>query len=764
MNPGYIRTYLNSTRIVNFALGPFLFMYIQVALPQPLRRTFDYLVPNELKHLSITPGMRVSVPWGPRELIGVVIQRTQQTDVPIEKLRPFKAILDPQPIINASMMQFCLWAANYYHYPIGETMTLALPPYLRKSAGKKMAKAVDYWRLTAAGQEAEESTFKRSPKQWQALSLLKATPENASSEIFKNANIPAAVLKTLVTKGLVEKETLHEALSLQQNPVSTASASENKIILNDEQLYAIDKVCDALNTFSAFVLDGVTGSGKTEVYLRIIEKVLASNKQALVLVPEIGLTPQTVARFQTRFPQTQIAVFHSNLNETARLHNWMAAQQGHARIIIGTRSALFTPLPALGVIIIDEAHDASFKQQEGLRYSARDLAMKRGQLEKAPVLLGSATHTLETLYQVKQQRYQLLRLTQRAGNAVVPTFEVVDIRHQVTQSGLSTKVIQTITENLQQKNQVLIFLNRRGFAPVLICHDCGWVAGCHRCDARMTLHYDPYQLHCHHCDKIQPVDKTCPKCRSQQLLTRGSGTERIEQFLKQQFPHIGVARIDRDTTRKKFAMQTLLDDIHTGTHQLLIGTQMLAKGHHFPNVTLVVILDVDYGFCSSDFRASERLAQLIVQVSGRAGRADKHGHVMLQTHHPDHPLLLTLLQHGYNHFADAALHEREIACLPPYSSFAVIRAEAAQRETVMEFLQQVREAGQRKALKEIMMMGPIPALMERRAGVFRAQLIIQSSQRSILQSTLKELLPMIEALKLKNKVRWHVDVDPWDVF
>jgi primosomal protein N' (replication factor Y) len=741
-------------------------MIIQVALPQPLRKTFDYLLPAELAKRAIAPGMRVQVPWGKQQLIGVVIGTSYQTQVAAEKLRAIHAILDSTAIINPSMLQFCLWAADYYHHPIGEVIALALPPVLRRTAGKSARNEEIIWQLTAAGLTFDATTIKRSAKQRQALLLLQQHPTGITIAAIKAAGISDTVLKALQKQTLVEK--ISREIMADNTQIVPAEAitidTPNHLIINAEQQQAITAICQHLGQFTPIILDGITGSGKTEVYLRVIEQTLQQSKQALVLVPEIGLTPQTVERFRKRFPNTTIAVFNSSLTANERLRNWLDAQQGKAGIIIGTRSALFTPMPALGLIIVDEAHDASFKQQDGLRYSARDLAMKRGQLEKVPVILGSATHALESVLQVKKQKFMHLPLTQRAGDAIPPTFEIVDIKHQPLTEGLCQRLIATMQQHLADGGQALLFINRRGFAPVLMCHDCGWIAGCQRCDARLTLHYDPYQLHCHHCDTITPAVSICQHCRSKNILALGSGTERIERCLSQLFPQYTIARIDRDTTRTKASMEEKLENILAGKAQILIGTQMLAKGHHFPNVTLVGILNTDQGLCSADFRATERLAQLITQVSGRAGRAARRGHVILQTHYPNHPLLLSLLKQGYQQFADLALQERHMAGLPPFSSMALIRAEAPQREMANGFLQEIRQLSQQLNLSSVTIMGPIPAVMEKRAGKFRAQLLLQAPQRADLQSGLKQLVPVIETIKLRNKVRWHIDVDPLEPF
>lgn len=741
-------------------------MIIQVALPQPLRKTFDYLLPPALASQAIAPGMRVKVPWGRQEMIGVVTGIVFHSDVPVEKLRPILALLDSEPIIPPSLLQFCVWAADYYHHPLGETLALTLPPILRKHSHKTTGKKVEVWQLTAAGAAVDLATLKRARKQYEAMKLFQQ-PDFAKLTIDQlyEHNISRDTLLKLQQQQWLEKKFIYQVILPTDGASTLESYTHHQPLpLNDEQQYAVEKIHESLHRFVPFVLDGVTGSGKTEVYLQIIHDVLRNGKQAMILIPEIGLTPQTVARFEHRFPNTTIAIFHSNLSDNDRLHQWQMAKRGEARLVIGTRSALFTPMPELGVIIIDEVHDASFKQQDGLRYSTRDLALKRGQMAQAPVIMGSATHTLETLFQVKKGRFISLPLTKRAGNAKPPTFQVVDMRKQRMQEGLAITTKNEIEKHLRAGNQVLLFINRRGFSPVLLCHDCGWTAVCHRCDARMTLHMDPYQLHCHHCDTVTPVTRVCPQCRGENVLTVGVGTERIERHLQQIFPQYKTIRIDRDTTRRKNSLENLLSEIHDGTPQILVGTQMLAKGHHFPNVTLVGILNVDQGLCSADFRATEQLAQLVTQVAGRAGREEKLGHVLLQTHFPDHPLLIKLLREGYGSFAEAALHEREMAFLPPYSAMAVIRAESPKQENTILFLDTICELANSLPFPELNIMGPMPAIMAKRAGMFRALLLLQATEKATLQIGLRKLIPLIEARKKSNNVRWHLDIDPIDTF
>jgi len=517
-----------------------------------------------------------------------------------------------------------------------------------------------------------------------------------------------------------------------------------------------------LGRFHAFLLEGVTGSGKTEVYLRVIQQVIAQGRQALVLLPEIGLTPQMIARFRSRL-RVPVALYHSALSDRERLDTWLMAAGGEAPVILGTRSAVFIPLQRPGLLIIDEEHDLSYKQQDGFRYHARDVAVMRARQEDVPVLLGSATPSIESLFNAQRGRYRRLALPERAGNALHPRLKLLDIRQRPLEDGMSEPLIKAMELHLAQDNQVLVFLNRRGYAPTVLCHDCGWVAKCGRCDAHLVMHHHDNVLRCHHCGSQRPAPVQCPACGSREIRVLGQGTERVEKTLQRLFSHHQVLRIDRDSTRRKGAMQSLLDKVHGGKPMILIGTQMLAKGHHLPNVTLVGVLNADYGLFSADFRASERMAQTIVQVAGRAGRSDKPGTVVIQTHHPDHPLLLSLIEHGYPAFAESLLEERRQAELPPYSSMALIRAESTQRNAAQDFLVQALQAAEKSAAPHVQLFGPVPAPMERRAGRYRAQLLIQAAQRNHLHRLLNDWIPRLEALPDARRVRWSLDVDPMEL-
>ena len=736
-------------------------IFLRVAVPSPLRRYFDYLPPASHDLHTLQPGIRLRVPFGRTSVIALLLAITNETDVPKSRLKRVTEVLDAAPLLPASLLKLLLWASAYYQHPIGEVVSNALPSLLRQGMSPTV-KGESVWQLTAAGGALDVDVLRRAPRQVALLQLLREVPEGLTSEVIDAAHDNwRPVMRRLVEKAWVrvtERPCLPQADDVEQ----TLAPS-----LNPAQSKAVTAIGAQLDDFAVALLDGVTGSGKTEVYLALVERVLAQGEQVLVLVPEIGLTPQLVSRFQRRVA-APIAVLHSGLSDRERLCAWVSAREGDAPIVIGTRSAVFTPFKKLGLIILDEEHDASFKQQEGFRYSARDVAVKRAQLESLPVVLGSATPSLETLYNVQQDRYSRLVLAARAGAARAPEIAVLDVRKQPMFDGLSSALVNTLRRHLDAGGQVLVFLNRRGYAPTMLCHDCGWVAKCQRCDANMTLFNHSTRLRCHHCGSERRADPQCPDCQGTELRPVGAGTERLETALQQQFPDTGIVRIDRDTTRRKGAMQSLLDSVHDGSKRILVGTQMLAKGHHFPDVTLVGIVDVDQGLFSADFRATERMAQLLVQVAGRAGRAEKPGQVLIQTHHPDHPLLQTLLHEGYGAFARAALEERRQAQLAPYCHMALLRAEAVDSQLPLQFLGHARQLAehfcQQHGVQGVSLLGPIPAPMERRAGRTRAQLLLQANERANLHQLLEPWLQQLEGDKLGRKVRWSIDVDPQEMF
>ena len=743
---------------------------LRVAIPSPLRRCFDYRCPEDfatdLAGGQLVPGRRVRVPFGRKQVIGILEAVTQETQVAPQKLKSAQEILERRPVLEPDLLYLCRWASQYYHHPLGEVYNLAIPASLRRGSDAENTNR-SCWRLTAAGRELDPASLRRAPRQAQVLNRLQQTPAGMDISGFSGLDGDwRAALRTLQDKDLVETCPCPTPAEYDDTTKETVHA------LNTEQAQAVQQIVQNLDHYHACLLHGVTGSGKTEVYLQSISRVLEQQRQVLILVPEIGLTPQLLQRFQRRF-SVPIAVLHSALNDTERLRAWQDARSGRARIIIGTRSAIFTPLHAPGMIIVDEEHDVSLKQQDGLRYSARDLALVRAQHLQIPIVLGSATPSLESLHNAAQGRYHLLRLPERAGAALHPSMSLIDVRGQPMDEGLSQILLQQIRRHLDQQGQVLLFLNRRGYSPTLLCHECGWVAVCQRCDAHMTLHRGQGKLRCHHCGAERRIESHCPDCNSVDLRAVGQGTERTEEALHRHFPEQRIARIDRDTTRRKGSMEKMLLEAEQGHSHLLLGTQLLAKGHHFPNVTLVAILDSDQGLYGTDFRAGERMAQLVLQVAGRAGRADRPGEVWIQTHHPEHPLLQLMLKQDYQRIAEILLQERRATQLPPFSSLALLRAEAPRADYPMQFLQEARRyaheilgdiSGEIPGNCPVNLLGPLPAPMEKRAGRYRAQLLLQAEKRADLQRLLTPWVAQLETLKSGNRVRWSLDVDPQDMY
>jgi primosomal protein N' (replication factor Y) len=714
---------------------------LAVAIDTPLRRTFDYRAPASPE---LVPGQRVWVPFGRRRVVGVVVGLRDRTDVPAGKLRSIFAAVDEEPTFDAALLQLLLWAADYYRHPVGEVIAAALPVPLR--SGTALREETVVWSLTDLGRG---EALARLPA---SATRLRAIIEALSSGAEMSATPDA--LRKLESRGYVVQTRLMPARGF------VASAPRTGPPLNDAQREAVQRICGTLGSFASHLLYGVTGSGKTEVYLHAIAAVVERGEQALVLVPEIALTPQLIARFRARF-DAPLAVLHSNLSDGERLAAWRSAGEGRAGIVIGTRSAVFSPLARPGLIVIDEEHDASFKQQEGFRYSARDLAIVRAQRLGIPIVLGSATPSLESLYRAQRQPQWLSRLPQRAANAQPPRMALIDLRAHGETQGIATPAVLAIRRHLDAGGQVMLFLNRRGYAPVLFCPACGWSAHCKRCDAHLTVH-GRAQLICHHCGAQQPLPQQCANC-GQPAKPVGQGTERIEETIRQLFPDAPLARIDRDAIRRRGELEATLARVDSKEVRILVGTQMLTKGHDFPNVTLVVVLNADQGLFSADFRAGERLAQTIVQVAGRAGRAERPGEVLIQTEYPEHSLLKLLLTGGYEAFAAGALQEREQSEWPPFARIALLRAEAATALAPMKFLRAALAAADASQVRGVQLLGPAPAPMERRAGRYRAQVLLHAATHSPLQKFMSTWLPALETLPEARRVRWSIDVDAMDL-
>jgi primosomal protein N' (replication factor Y) len=723
--------------------------FLQVALDTPLRRVFDYLPPAGEDAARVEPGMRVLVPLGRRRAVGFVAALAGESEVPAARLKRALALLDPEPLWDACTLELLRWAADYYQHPLGEVLSAAVPAALRRGAPAR--EPLFAWQLSARGLEESSAPRRRlGPRQQALLARLGAGPlpaAEAGPAHFGDA------LRSLQKRGWVESIELPEAVP------AAGEGSARPPPLTPAQREACEAIGDSLGSFAAWLLQGVTGSGKTEVYLDVIERVLAAGRGALVLVPEIALTPQLVGRFRRRLP-VPVVTLHSSMSDAERFAAWRAARSGAAPVVIGTRSAVFTPLPSPGAIIVDEEHDPSYKQQDGFRYSARDLAVARAAREGIPVVLGSATPSLETLANVAEGRYRRLLLPERAGAAGKPRVGVVDLRLHAARDGLAQPVIAAIGRHLDAGGQVLVYLNRRGYAPTLFCSGCGWIAPCPSCDARMTVHMARARLVCHHCGADAPLPFGCPRCGAE-VSAVGQGTERVEQALAELFPHAALVRVDRDVIRRRGDIERALEEVASGRARILLGTQMLTKGHDYPDVTLVAVLNADQGLFGADFRASERLAQQIVQVAGRAGRGDRPGEVLIQSAHPENPLLTSLIREGYEGFARRALEERRAAGWPPFSRLALLRADAPDRAAVYVFL---REAAARAPeASALRLLGPAPAAMERRAGRYRAQLLVEAASRPVLKQFLDAWLPRVEELRRPRPLRWSVDVDPIEV-
>ncbi|PCJ25909.1 MAG: primosomal protein N' [SAR86 cluster bacterium] len=750
-------------------------LVFRVAVPSPLRRVFDYLPPvidgdqhssslpssdTEFSSSKVQPGVRVRVSFGNRKLIGIVVAIGADSSLDKKKLKPVIEILDQKPLFTPGVFKILLWAANYYQHSLGEVFATALPRKLRVGHTQKQGQQV--WTVQGSPTEKEISSLSRAIKQ-KALFELIETKGKLSRAQCQDAGFSPVLLTRLTEKKLIRSQLIPAEAA---KPFELLNDRDSELTLNDNQLAAVTSITEKLDTFSCFLLDGVTGSGKTEVYMQVMRKQLALGKQCLVLVPEIGLTPQTIARFEERF-DCPVVSLHSGLNESERLNAWNCSRDGSAGIIIGTRSAVFTPMAAPGLIIIDEEHDSSFKQQDSFRYSARDIAVVRAREENICVVLGSATPSLESLHNANSNKFIHLKLPQRTGKVTTSnSMEVIDVANETLREGFSEQLLYKIQRHIENKNQVLVFINRRGFAPILNCQSCGWIAECENCIAQFTVHANPSSLRCHHCGAFKQLPRYCQNCKSKDLNTIGVGTQRVEAFLNKQFPDTTILRIDRDSTRRKSSLAKMLERINQGDPCILLGTQMLAKGHHFPNITLVAILDADAGLFSADFRGQEHMAQTIVQVAGRAGRAERAGEVLIQSRHSAHTTLQSLITGTYAEFAETQLKERQNAAMPPFHHLCLLRAESPNLEIPLHFLDKVATIVDKlchQAKLPVERLGPIPAPMEKRAGRFRIHLILKSRSRGALQTLLTQLCEQLDNLKFPAKLRLSIDVDPQDM-
>ncbi len=718
----------------------------RVGLDVPVPQVFDYLAPAAEER---DVGERVVVPFGRRTLIGVVLEVDSASTLPTHRLKPIARILHGTPRLTSDDLRLLRFASDYYHYPLGQVVMNALPVRLRRAEAAPAGETK--YALTDLGrQQQTEDLPRRALVKRKLLTALQARDALSSGDVKAIGSSARNTLREFETMGWVEARQ-----SVRPTPLQPRDVVLDAWPLNPAQSFAVDAIRGAVGRFQPFLLCGVTGSGKTEVYLRAAEAVLAHGDQVLLLVPEIALTPQLEAMVQARFPDTALVSLHSGLNETERLRNWLAAQSAEARIVLGTRLSVFASLPRLGLIVVDEEHDSSFKQTEGFCYSARDLAVVRASQRGIPIVLGSATPSLETYYNAQSGRYQLLELPERINDRP-PRISCIPLAGAV--NGFVPQLLDAISQRLARREQTLVFINRRGYAPVLMCHSCGWLSGCHRCSAQLVLHLPARELHCHHCGHSAPVPHVCPDCGNPDLAPIGQGTQRIEETLARHFPAARILRIDRDSTRRKHAWSEMRERIGAREVDILVGTQILAKGHDFPHLALVCVLNADGMLYSADFRASERLYALLTQVAGRAGRGESQGEVLIQTEFPEHPLYVALRKQQLDTYAQTLLEERRQAGFPPFVHQALLRAEATEVDTALEFLAHAKDIGHDLA-DGMMLYDPVPASMVRLAGRERAHLLVQSQSRPKLHAFLSAWRDRLTTDK-SSVARWALDIDP----
>jgi primosomal protein N' (replication factor Y) (superfamily II helicase) len=719
---------------------------IRVALDVPVARLFDYRCDDPAAKI----GARVLVPFGRRRLIGIILARPEHSDVPPTGLKHALRVMDEQPLLGKADLKLLGFAADYYVHPLGAAVMATVPATLRRVRSREQTPAG--YALTTAGAAIDASALPpRARTQHRLLALLRGSPVISHAAIAAESAATRKALRTFIEQGWVRAATPLPTSSLPDAHRAAAGPP-----LNREQAAAVDAIRSSLGHYQPMLLLGITGSGKTEVYLHAIAAALVRNTQALLLVPEIALTPQLQSLVVTRFPSTTVATLHSGLADGERAAHWEAARSGKARIILGTRLAVFAPLPLPGLIIVDEEHDSSFKQGEGFRYSARDLAVVRARQAGVPVVLGSATPALETYRNAVDGRYRLLRLSQRI-HALPPQIDCIDLQNEQPADGLSGRLIAAIRTRIERGEQSMVFINRRGYAPVLVCGGCGWTSDCRRCSAKLVLHLRERRLRCHHCGHDSAVPAACPDCGNTDLAPVGQGTQRIESALAQHFPKARILRIDRDTTRRRDAWPDMRNRIREGAVDILVGTQILAKGHDFPQLNLVGVVNADGMLYSSDFRAPEWLYALLTQVAGRAGRGDTRGQVLVQTRFPGHPLYVALRNQDFDAFARELLAERRQAGFPPYMHQAVLRAEARSIDLALEFLENAARLA-RSISPAVSVYDPIPAGMMRKAGRERAHLLLQSPSRKELRAFLTAWQPQLATAR--SAVRWALDVDP----
>ncbi len=756
----------------------------RIALDVPVDSLFDFDAPG-ITRADI--GRLAVIPFGKRRTVGVILDMAEDSAVPAEKLRAVDHVVLSAPALSKKDLALFRFCADYYHHPLGQVILNALPTQFRSSRPFRLTPMAHY-QLTAMGCALTADDLpKRALTQRRVFDRLLAGP---TAESVLTDDLPRArtALQALMGRGWIERVAPRLAASHE--------ISLPPYALNEAQRNAVGKVEKALGSYRPFLLSGVTGSGKTEVYLSVIERVLTRGEQALVLVPEINLTPQLEMVFRKRFPAVRLVSLHSHLARMPRLLGWLDAQSGRAQIVLGTRLAVFTPLPKLGLIVVDEEQDPSFKQQEGLRYSARDVAVYRARLAECPVVLGSATPSLESWHntqlstqlstqmsvqsstqtrtgdhtrastresQANLTRYTLLYLSQRAvPGAAMPAVKLIDTGKEPCREGVTGSLLSALKLRLERSEQSLLFINRRGYSPALVCQQCAWMPECPHCAARLIFHKSDGRMRCHHCGYQSRIPPHCGSCGSAALVPAGQGTQRIESLIEQSFPGVRIARVDRDSTRARGAAQRIFDIARRGEIDILVGTQMLAKGHDFPNLTLVGVLNADAAMFSADFRAPERLFAQLVQVAGRAGRADRPGEVLVQTAFPGHPIYAAAQKQDYARFAQLQLEERRLSAMPPFSYLALLRVEARTAGHALRFADQALEMGRALQTVQVTLLDAVPAPLERKAGWERAQVLVQSKSRTALQRFVTTWQPLLQQTAPRN-LRWLIDIDPLEV-
>lgn len=726
---------------------------VDVAVPVPLRRSFDYQ-----SEVAVKPGSRVLIPFRSRQLVGVVLPTSP--DKSIRKLKNIISVLDEEPSIPSTMLEFYIWSADYYHYPLGEMIQAALPPNLRKAIKQYDPDTPQYYMQNPDIPEVEAlSQLSRAPKQKQLYLSLTGGQCLRLDEIAKLPQLVNVDNLTGSMNILKKKELI---IATNQAP---EISKEFAGTLNPEQSETLSRIEQSKFGFNTHLIHGITGSGKTEIYLHAIKTCLDAGQQALVIVPEISLTKQLVERFASRFGH-RVHCYHSGINPSQRYRTWWKARNGSAGVVLGTRSAVFMPILNLARIVVDEEHDLSLKQMDGFRYHARDLAIKRASLEDIPIILGSATPSMESMQNARSGKYQISKLRQRTGDAILPKIEFIDLRKQSAKRGLSSKLIGAVNEQLNRGQQSILYINRRGYAPIAECPHCQWRACCDRCDAYMTYHKISDQLCCHYCGKTAVSPELCPQCRSP-LFFRGTGTQRIEESLQELFPNASILRFDRDQVRSFRQLQETLDRINNGQADIIVGTRMISKGHDFKGVTLVGIINPDYGLYSIDFRAPEQLFQDLMQVAGRSGRGEDPGRVLIQTHHPHNPYMQMVRDQDYDAFFDSCQKERAIGKVPPFSCMALWRAESRQPKIGFRLLHQIKQQGELLLASEdrecIEIMDPVNSPMGRLDGWHRVQLLVKSNNRNRLHQVLRPWVFWAEKIGYTQKLRWSLDIDPMEI-